>query len=138
VEQEVSWLIDRTKIRELTARYGRCFDDGDAEGFAATFVEDGEMAVGTRPPTKGREALAEMCRTVPFAVLHATVDPIIEIDGDRATQRVTVLVYQKAADRSEKPQLTATGRYEDELVRTPGGWLFERRTAFLDGWKKKT
>ena len=136
MDQEVSWLVDRMKIRELTARYGRCFDDGDPEGFAATFTEDGEMAVAGGPTASGRQALADMCRHVPWGVLHVTVDPIIDIDGDRATQSVTILVYQRPAERSAKPQLTSTGRYEDELARTPDGWLFTKRTAILDGWKK--
>ncbi len=28
--EDVGWLLDRARIRELTARYNRCFDGGDA------------------------------------------------------------------------------------------------------------
>ncbi|MGH9028446.1 MAG: nuclear transport factor 2 family protein, partial [Acidimicrobiales bacterium] len=45
MDDEVRRVIDRTEIRELTARYNRCFDDGDSEGFAATFTDDGVMEV---------------------------------------------------------------------------------------------
>ena len=45
VDATMAWLVDRAQIRELTARYNRCFDDGDPEGFAATFTEDGVMEV---------------------------------------------------------------------------------------------
>ena len=55
MEQDVGWLLDRARIRELTARYNRCFDDGDPEGFAATFTEDGVMEVAGGPSTSGRE-----------------------------------------------------------------------------------
>jgi uncharacterized protein (TIGR02246 family) len=133
----MAWLVDRARIRELTARYNRCFDDGDPEGFAATFTEDGAMEVDGGPITTGRAALAEMVRRTPYGIVHVTVDAIIEVDGDRAVQDVTLLVVGRPpadvpADK-RRSRLQRTGRYHDLLVRTPEGWRFERRTATLDG-----
>jgi uncharacterized protein (TIGR02246 family) len=133
----MAWLVDRARIRELTARYNRCFDDGDPEGFAATFIEDGAMEVEGGPTTTGRAALAEMVRRTPYGIVHVTVDAIIEVDGDRAVQDVTLLVVARPpadapADRRHS-RLQRSGRYHDLLVRTPEGWRFERRTATLDG-----
>jgi uncharacterized protein (TIGR02246 family) len=137
VDETMAWLVDRARIRELTARYNRCFDDGDPEGFAATFIEDGAMEVAGGPTTTGRAALAEMVRRTPYGIVHVTVDAIIEVDGDRAVQDVTLLVVARPpadapADRRHS-RLQRSGRYHDLLVRTPEGWRFERRTATLDG-----
>ncbi len=137
VDAALAWMVDRARIRELTARYNRCFDDGDPEGFAATFTEDGVMEVTGGPTTTGRAALAEMCRHTPYGIVHVTVDAIVEVDGDRAVQDVTLLVVTRPAPdapadkRSSRVQ--RSGRYRDELVRTADGWRFARRTATLDG-----
>jgi uncharacterized protein (TIGR02246 family) len=137
VDPEVQWLADRARIRELTARYNRAFDDGDAEGFAATFTQDGVMEVAGGFEVKGHEALAKMCRSVPYGIVHVTVDAVVEVDGDRATQDVTVMVLKRpkpdAGPEERTSRLDRSGRYHDELVRTPEGWRFRRRTAVLDG-----
>jgi len=135
VDTDVRWLLDRTRIRELTARYNRCFDDGDPEGFAATFTHDGVMEVDGTFRTEGRDALAEMVRRTPYGVVHVTVDATVEVDGDRAVQDVKLLVLSRPAPGAEvrTTVLTGSGRYHDELVRTADGWRFARRTAFLDG-----
>lgn len=134
---DVRWLIDRTQIRELTAHYNRCFDDGDTEGFAATFVEDGVMEVSGGFEVKGRQELAKMCATTPYGVVHVTTDATVSVDGDTAVQELTVLVLQRpkpdAAPEERTTELFKSGRYRDELVRTPEGWRFARRTATLDG-----
>ncbi len=134
---DVAWMVDRARIRELTARYNRCFDDGDPEGFAATFTEDGTMEVVGGPTTSGRAALAEMVRRTPYGIVHVTVDATVEVDGDRAVQDVTLLVVSRPAPDAppdkRHSRLQRSGRYHDELVRTPEGWRFARRTASLDG-----
>lgn len=135
MDGDVRWLIDRTQIRELTARYNRCFDDGDPEGFAATFTEDGVMEVAGGFSTGGRQGLADMVRHTPYGVVHVTVDATVTVDGDRAVQDVTLLVLSRPAREAAagtKTVLTNSGRYHDELVRTPDGWRFARRTATLD------
>jgi uncharacterized protein (TIGR02246 family) len=137
VVRDVSWLVDRAEILELTARYNRCFDDGDPDGFAALFTEDGVMAVDGGPVTTGRAALAEMVRRTPYGTVHATVDATVEVDGDRATQVVTLLVLQRPAPDAPRDErrsrLTRTARYTDELERTEEGWRFARRSVVLDG-----
>lgn len=137
MNHDVSWLIDRTEIRELTARYGRYFDDGDAESFAATFTEDGIMEVVGGPTTTGRYELTEMCKRTPWGTMHVTVDPSVEVEGDKAIQVVSIVVLSRPGSQSETPKLVGTGRYVDDLVRTPDGWRFSRRRVTLDGWQKK-
>ncbi|HLM96907.1 MAG TPA: nuclear transport factor 2 family protein, partial [Acidimicrobiales bacterium] len=85
----------------------------------------------------GRAALADMVRRTPYGIVHVTVDAIIEVDGDRAVQDVTLLVVARppadAPDDKRQSRLQRTGRYHDQLVRTPDGWRFARRTVTLDG-----
>lgn len=135
MDSDVRWLLDRAQIRELTARYNRCFDDGDPEGFAQNFTEDGVMEVEGTFRVDGRAALAEMVRHTPYGVVHVTVDATVEVDGDRAIQDVKMLVLARpgpGADPGAKSKLTNTGCYHDELVRTADGWRFTKRTATLD------
>jgi uncharacterized protein (TIGR02246 family) len=133
----VAWTVDRARIRELTARYNRAFDDGDPDAFAATFTDDGVMEVVGGPTTSGRSALAEMVRRTPYGIVHVTVDAIVSVDGDRAVQDVTLLVVARPAPDASADQrrsrLQRSGRYHDELVRTGDGWRFARRTCTLDG-----
>ena len=137
MDPELRWLVDRARIRDLTARYNRCFDDGDVEAFAHTFTADGVMEVVGGFEVRGRQGLAEMCRRTPYGVVHVTVDATVEVDGDRAVQDVTVMVLQRpkpdAAPEERRTTLERSGRYHDELVRTPDGWRFARRTVTLDG-----
>jgi len=129
-------LLDRAQIRELTARYNRAFDDGDPDGFAATFIEEGVMEVEGTFSVSGRDGLAEMVRHTPYGVVHVTVDATVEVDGDKAVQDVKMLVLSRPgpdAASGARTTLTNSGRYHDELVRTADGWRFTRRTAVLDG-----
>ena len=136
MDADVQWLVDRARIRELTARYNRAFDDGDPDGFAATFIEEGVMEVEGTFSVSGRDGLAEMVRHTPYGVVHVTVDATVEVDGDKAVQDVKMLVLSRPgpdAASGARTTLTNSGRYHDELVRTADGWRFTRRTAVLDG-----
>jgi uncharacterized protein (TIGR02246 family) len=136
VDADVRWLLDRTQIRELTARYNRAFDDGDPDAFVANFTEDGVMEVTDTFQVSGRDGLAEMVRHTPYGVVHVTVDATVEVDGDRAVQDVKLLVLSRPAPDAPagtSTTLTNSGRYHDDLVRTPDGWRFAKRTATLDG-----
>jgi uncharacterized protein (TIGR02246 family) len=136
VDTDVRWLLDRAQIRELTARYNRCFDDGDPDGFAALFTEDGVMEVEGTFRVDGRDALAEMVRHTPYGVVHVTVDAIVTVTGDSAVQDVTLVVLSrpaKDAPSGTRSKFSSSGRYRDDLVRTSDGWRFAKRTAILDG-----
>jgi ketosteroid isomerase-like protein len=123
-------LADKLAIRELVARYCRAVDDADADAFAGSFAGDGvfETPLGV---VTGHDALLAHGHKMTFGNVHVTTDPIIEIDGDRATHTCTLLLGRRAQDQSAN-EIVATGRYFDELVRTPGGWRFKSRRAVLD------
>lgn len=123
---------DWIEIRELTARFNRAIDDGDAAAFADTFTADGSLEFnGGAFSRRGREALTEFAGESAYGNVHITTDAIIEVDGDRARQRCTVLLAWRRKDRT-KVLFQLTGRYDDELERLPQGWRFKRRLVELD------
>ena len=118
------WLLDRTQILELTARYNRCFDDGDPDGFAASCSpRTGSWSSTGGPTVTGRAALAEMSGTPPTASCTSRSTPPSRstATGPPRSSRLLVLA-RPGARRAARPTgtrtLQRTGRYRDELVRT--------------------
>jgi hypothetical protein len=126
-------LADRVAIQELTAQYNRAADGTDPKALLAVFAHDGSVEMRGRPGTDVVYRGDEIARLVAPAALqrvHMTMDAIIEVHGDRATQVCTVLLCTRAPGRGIGALLT--GRYIDDLVRTPVGWRFRRRIAEID------
>jgi ketosteroid isomerase-like protein len=121
---------DRHEIRELTARYNLAFDGNDAEAWAGTFSDDGVFESSRGGTVSGRAALLDWFRSRPHDTIHATTDALVEGDQDAATQRCTVMVYERAGDTV---RLRSVGYYTDRLVRGPEGWRFSYRSPIT--WK---
>jgi len=117
---------DRDAIRDLFARYCHYVDSGAAEEWAATFTDDGEFLTGGGDPLVGTEALKAFAAALPRGALHhMVVNEVIDVDGDQATCRSSVLVTSSGA-------IAVTGRSEDELRRVDGSWRIARRTFTMD------
>ena len=56
--------------------------------------------------------------------------PVVEVDGDRATASSTWVYITR--DFSDNPVLSLIGHYRRRPTRTDGGWKFLRREAYLD------
>jgi hypothetical protein len=123
-------LMDRVLIAELTARYNRSFDDLDVDSWIDTFAEDGTMVLDGRE-WRGCEQLRRLITNVGYGMVHVTADAEIRIDGDRATQRCSAILFRRHRDRAPV-QLVTTARYDDELVRVGAGWRFVRRRTTTD------
>ena len=115
------------QIRELTARYNRCFDAGDESGWVQTFLTDGVL-VTDDTAVSGHEALGHYCRDKIGRYHHMTTDPEVIVDGAGAMQRCSLLLFAVSAGTSS---LVGIGRYEDELRLVDNGWRFARRTINL-------
>ena len=77
---------DRQAVIDLVARYNDLIDRREAQAWAETFVEDGELRVNDMPPTKGREALAAFCLAMGAPDAHHwTTNYIIEIEAESAS-----------------------------------------------------
>lgn len=122
---------DYLEIQDLNARYNYYADTGDGESYAELFVEDGEFEVHGYRTFRGRAELAACCVAGGYRVVHVTMNPLIDVDGDVATQRVRLLSCTRVEDGSVN-EFANSGFYFDVLRRTPQGWRFVRRKAVSD------
>lgn len=137
---------DELAIRGLTARFDHLVDQHQNDAVAATFVENGVFEIpGQR--FEGRAAIAGFLNSLPLgppvdiglgmtghlgSTVHATTDNIITIDGDRATQTSYMTVFRQVPrEVTSSALLVITERFDDQLVRTDAGWLFEHRTMTI-------
>ena len=120
---------DRLEILDLYARYGWHFDQGKAEEWAALFTPDGRFLRSNAPDIEGREGLADLCRQRQAktpGLRHLTSNVTLEPANDGARGRAYVLVVRIGDDGSLR--VFTLGDYDDELVKLPDGWRFQRRT----------
>jgi len=151
VEQRLKLAEDREALIKLKYRYVNLNDGGwqgpthaHPDAVADLFVEDGIW--DGRPYSgyaEGRDQIRELFRKFGAVVfiVHYVTNPLIEIDGDRATGHWHALV---TATMPGPDALWILGTYEDEYVRTPSGWKI-RRLRFVSaanspyelGWAKQ-
>jgi ketosteroid isomerase-like protein len=118
-------------------RYGHAIDAGDEAAWVDLFTPDGEFRVrgpGDAPgyTISGRAELAAFIarhsRRPEAFHEHVVVQPLIEVDGDRATcvSRFFVIVMD-----GPQPVVRAFGTYHDSLA-FDGTWRFVVRRAEID------
>jgi uncharacterized protein (TIGR02246 family) len=127
-------LEDRAAIHDLFTRYCCALDNGEVETVVACFTED---AVLKSPviDIAGCEAIRAFAmrfaaqRATGTQFRHMVTNLAATIDGDRARAAayLLVLISKGGAHRTLPP-----GRYECELIKRDGVWLFNRRTVFHD------
>lgn len=137
LSQRVQALEDREAIRHLAQDYRRHLDARDLAAYASLFAEDGEWHGGTgyaRGPDAIRTMLEERLSPNPKApgptTFHLVTEPVIELDGDRASGTSTWALLRRGPD--DTPELAALGHYDDLYVRVEGYWRFARRLAIQD------
>jgi 3-phenylpropionate/cinnamic acid dioxygenase small subunit len=128
------FVDDRVEILDLYARYCHAVDLGDAEGWAATFTEDATFD-SPAGALAGREALAGFVRATverrTFQTRHLPSNIVLDATEEGAAGRAYFAIYRCSGPEA-KPEILATGMYEDTLVRTPEGWRFKSRRAKVD------
>ncbi|HUZ19303.1 MAG TPA: nuclear transport factor 2 family protein [Acidimicrobiales bacterium] len=133
-EQRLRRLEDLEEIRQLFVDYGYYLDQKDFASYSQLFARNGEWHGGIGDAKGPAEIEAMLERAIgrgsgrPSA--HIVANPIIHLDGDRATGRVTWVFL--LGDDDTKPQLALVGHYEDTLIREDGRWRFLHRDAATD------
>jgi uncharacterized protein (TIGR02246 family) len=116
---------DKEAIRELYARYCLYFDEGASAEWAECYTEDGEF-IGAGEHLKGRQAMVDFLDKFGPSTLHRfTANHVIDLDGDRARCRSSVLLLHAGT-------IASSGRTVDELRRVDGTWQIARRTYTAD------
>lgn len=127
LEARIRRLEDIEAIKQLKARYAAyCDDNYDEEGIASLFTEDAVWDGGPMGCHNGQKAIHDFFsvsdQAVPFAIHHLT-NPIIEVDGDRATGRW--YLWQPCTFAQGNQGLWMAGTYSDNYRRVDDRWLFE-------------
>jgi len=126
---------DTQAIQNLLGRYAELIDDGDFDGLAELFTHavmasdldeiEGAAAVRERFEATTRRHEDRTPRTS-----HVITNPIIELDGDRATCRSRYTVLQAVGSFALQPIIC--GRYADEFECVDREWRFTRRHYRVD------
>lgn len=133
LEQQVRWLVERTAIAELLARYARCIDSRDWAGLQETYAEDGVMEHGG--VSVGRDGVPDLSEQILAGIAsshHLVGDPSVEIDGDTARTHSHYFATHVLEGGAIKRQ--GGGWYDCTLRRTEQGWRFTRVTA-TSAWR---
>ena len=125
-------------IRNLYARYNWCSDEGDADGYADCFTEDGELSIpGIGMHVRGRENLREFkrqdkARRGDRVRRHWNSGLFLEAVGDGGAMRGRCYLHGYDGAPGEAPVLSDVGAYDDVIVRRDGEWRFARRVITMD------
>jgi 3-phenylpropionate/cinnamic acid dioxygenase small subunit len=125
-ESVASMLEDKDAIRELLHRYCFYMDEGRFAELGALFSDDGEWIAPYRTANGPRDITTWLQQSVPPSPrrVHYVMNSIIDCAGIRASARSNYLVMVEGANG---PLPSVCGVYDDELVKQPAGWRFQRR-----------
>jgi len=115
---------DYFEIQQLYARYNIAIDNGDAEGWAATFTPDG--AFNTMVGHDALVGFVNMWREKLNGATRKHWNNNLQITGN--SKEASAYVYLMLLDYSTKPAtILTTGTYTDTLTKTKDGWRFTKR-----------
>lgn len=125
----MSWS-DKLEVTELLYRYAELIDAGDFDGVGELLGRGSFMGVAGASVIAG--LFASTTRRFPEQgntprTRHLVLNPIVDVEGDRATSRSTFCVVQKTDTVSLQP--IVVGRYADAFARDDDGWFFTERTV---------
>jgi len=132
-QARIAALEDREAIRVVLRDYGRLLDERRFEEFGQLFAEDGLYVAGAT--TRGPKAIADGLRRT-FAGnslglaepnFHVLFNERITLAGLKAISTSQSFFVAPGADGA--PRVVMMASYEDELVKTPGGWRFAKRVV---------
>ncbi len=143
IDRRFRAIEDIEEIKRLKARYcSYCDDNYDADRIASLFTEDAIWDGGIRGTAEGRDEIRNFfmraSQRLPFAV-HMVMNPIIEVDGDRA--KGIWYLFQACTYAEGDQAVWGSARYDEEYVRLEGEWKFRNLkltsffwTPFDRGW----
>jgi hypothetical protein len=133
MSDDLSYVLDREKIRSCLARLARGEDRRDADLISSAYWPDATDDHGIFTGSFG-EYLAWV---VPGAeqipnTLHTLGQSLIEVDGDKAVVETHVTAYHRIDLGEEERDVVLVGRYLDRLELREGDWRIIHRTMLYD------
>jgi ketosteroid isomerase-like protein len=152
VEDRLRALEDHVQIEQLLMRYAAALNTKDADAYVSMFTPDAVFELRRHMkeppfigPFKGRDALRKQWFAEGSSpggadgfgpMRHVTTNYEINVKGDTATVRAFFIEVVSNGNNSppgsKPPTIHAMGRYEDELVKRDGKWLFSKRVVVTD------
>jgi hypothetical protein len=133
LEARIQLIEDHIEIERLLMEYGRALDSRDFAAYSQLFARNGSWSgsLGTFTGPAGIKAAMEKAFAGPGMThigsnFHLLTNPIIDIDGDRATAS-SKWTFVRMVDG--KPTIALSGAYADKLIRENGKWRFLSRVA---------
>lgn len=146
LEKRLTVLEDIEAIKQLKARYcAICDDDHNPAMIASVFAEDGIWEGGDFGKAQGHQGIRKLFegfqRLISFSQ-HNLMNPIIEVNGDRAKGTWYLMGPFTFREKNEAKWLAA--RYDDDYVKINGEWKYQHLRATIrmaapyeTGWAKK-
>jgi len=120
-------------IRRLKARYFRCLDAKDWDGFGAVFTDDAQLELteeaAGRPPVVGRDAIVALVRRVvgdAVSVHHGHAPEITVESPDEASGIWAMEDRLVWPEGSRARSMHGYGHYHERYRRTHEGWSISR------------
>lgn len=134
---------DRLAIRELIDEYAHCADRRLAAQQAGLYAENGTTLVYMADPAtaepvqtlSGRSEHEDAFRaglSQYAATMHFNGQSTVVLDGANATNRSYCLAHHLTDGEDRRSLLVMAIRYEDQLVKQDGRWLFSERRLIID------
>ena len=123
---------DRVDIAEVAYRYAYAVDRRDWDAVAACFTEDASADYNAPEGLLvGRDAIVASIerRVGGDDTHHFTGMPVIDVQGDYATARFSVIASHRRTEEGRTMTSLAGASYQDELVRVADGWVFSKRNV---------
>lgn len=130
LEERIVELEARERLRELRHAYAAHLDGREWEAWVELFAEDATCEFAGWGTVSGRDELLSFARDVVADTFvysaHVLHQPILHVDGDVATGRWYVEVYDARTDGTAGWR---QGTYRDRYRRVDGTWLFDEVAA---------
>ena len=131
--KRIALIEDIEAIKRLKARYCAACDNGhDADKIAGLFTEDGIWEGGDFGKAVGHAAIRKLFERLHELISycqHNAINPIIEVDGDRAKASWYLLCPYTSRKSNETHWIAAN--YEDDHVKIDGEWKYQHLRAII-------
>jgi ketosteroid isomerase-like protein len=128
-------IEDRIRIEDLFSRYMWAIDTGNVEALVGCFTESGALESPAVGRYAGRTAIRDFAarfarfRERGSQLRHVISNIVVDAAGETAAARCYLIVF---LTRDGSSRLLGPGRYECELRKTEGAWLFQNRVVIMD------